>query len=51
MLENEIVLRNNLNQENLIDYQRKKAQSRTVVKSWKKNVWRKHCSIIDSEIR
>ena len=45
------VLRSNLNKENLMDYQRKKAQTRRVIKGSKKNAWREYCSTIGREVK
>lgn len=44
-------LRKNLNQDNLIDYQRKRAIARKVIKSSKKNAWRQFCSSIGREVK
>lgn len=44
------VLRKHLSQDNLIDYQRKKAKARKIIKSLKKNAWRQFCSAIGREI-
>ncbi len=45
------LLRNNLNQENLINYQRKKAQARREIKNSKRNAWRSYCSTIGREVQ
>lgn len=39
-----------MSQDNLIDYQRKKAKARKIIKSSNKNAWRQFCSAIGSEI-
>lgn len=45
------MLRNNLNQDNLINYQKKKAQARRIIKKSKQNAWRSYCSTIGSEVK
>lgn len=45
------ILRNNLNQENIIIYQRKKAQARREIKNSKRNAWRSYCSTIGTEVQ
>lgn len=40
------VLRSNLNQGNLIDYQRKKALTRRIIKTRKNDTWREYCGTI-----
>lgn len=44
------ILRKHLSQDNLIDYQRKKAKARKIIKPSKKNAWRQFCSAIGREI-
>lgn len=39
-----------MSQDNLIDYQRKKAMARKIIKSSKKNAWRQFCPSIGREI-
>ena len=45
------VLRRQLNQDNIIDYQKKRALARKVIKTAKKNTWRKFCSSIGREVQ
>ena len=40
-----------MNQEHLVDYQRKKAQTHRVMKACKKNAWREFCSDISREVK
>lgn len=44
------ILRKQLSQENLIDYQRKRAMARKIIKLSKRNAWRQFCSSIGREI-
>ena len=45
------ILRNNLNQVNINNYQKKKAIARKVIKKNKKSAWRDYCSTIGREIK
>ena len=45
------ILRNNLNQVNINNYQKKKALARKVIKKSKKSAWRDYCSTIGREIK
>ena len=45
------VLRSNLNQENMLNYQRKKALARRVIKNCKRNAWRNYCSTLWREVQ
>jgi len=44
------ILRKHLSQDNLVDYQRKRAMARKIIKASKKNAWRQFCSSIGREV-